>query len=84
MDWLPFTAIIVTIVVPTIGSVYIFYKLTTARMDKMEIFHREDMKEIKESNKLMDEKWERLFTRMDEKLNSMNDKWERLVLKDQK
>jgi hypothetical protein len=33
-------------------------------MNRMEDHHREDIKEIKASHKLMNEKWERLFERL--------------------
>lgn len=50
MDWMQ----ILTIIAATVGSTYAFYMITERRIDKMETFHREDMKS-------MDSKWERLF-----------------------
>ena len=45
---------VLTIIAATVGSTYAFYMITERRIDKMETFHREDMKS-------MDSKWERLF-----------------------
>ncbi len=50
MEWMQ----VLTIICATVGSTYAFYMITAERINRMEIFHREDIKS-------MDEKWERLF-----------------------
>lgn len=67
MDWVQ----TLTIIGSMIGATYAFYHITEKRIDKtderidkMEAHHREDMKEIRESHKEMDLKWERLFERL--------------------
>jgi len=75
MELEQFITLIITILGPTLISVYVFYKMTSenihkieskliSSMDRMDDRHREDVK-------LMDDKWERLFTRMDDKINLM-------------
>jgi phosphotransacetylase len=75
MDW----SQVLAIVASTIGSTYGFFLII-----------REDIKAIKEDISLtksihredvqrMDDKWERLFERMDKKLERMDDKWEHLL-----
>ena len=66
MDWVQF----VTFIGAILGSVIVFYHLTNERINRMELYHREDSKSHKEDMQKIDEKWERLF--------------ERLLLQDQK
>ena len=55
---------VLTIIAATIGSTYAFFMITKERIDRLEGFHREDMKAFKDEFKLIDEKWERLFERL--------------------
>jgi hypothetical protein len=47
-----------------LGATYAFYHITDKRIDRMEEHHREDIKELKDTHKEMDSKWERLFERL--------------------
>jgi len=61
MEWIQ----VFTIIASTLGGVFAFFMITAERINRMEIFHREDMKS-------MDLKWERLFERLlieDKKVN---------------
>lgn len=60
MEWMQ----VLTIIAATVGSTYAFYMITAERINRMEIFHREDMKRMDDKFVNMDEKWERLFERL--------------------
>lgn len=60
MDWMQ----VLTIIVATVGSTYAFFMIIKERIDRMETFHREDMKAFRDEFKIIDEKWERLFERL--------------------
>lgn len=57
MDWMQTYTIIATTLGGLLGACAFFYIITSKRMDRMEIFHREDIKN-------MDAKWERLFEKL--------------------
>ena len=57
MEWMQVYTIIGTTLGGTLAACLFFYVITAKRMDRMEIFHREDMKS-------MDSKWERLFEKL--------------------
>ena len=57
MDWTQTYTIISTTLGRTLAACLFFYVITSKRMDRMETFHREDMKS-------MDSKWERLFEKL--------------------
>lgn len=57
MDWIQFLTNLLAVGTPMAGTVYIFYSITSNRIDRMEEHHREDM--IR-----MDDKWERLFEKL--------------------
>jgi len=52
MEWMQVYTIIGTTLGGTLASLLFFYVITAKRMDRMETFHREDMKII------MDSTWE--------------------------
>jgi hypothetical protein len=67
MEWLQ----VFTIIASTLGGVYVFFMITAERINRLEQFHREDMKSMEsrfaamESRfAAMDAKWERLFERL--------------------
>lgn len=60
MDWVQ----TLTIIGSMLGATYAFYHITDKRIDRMEEHHREDIKELKDTHKEMDSKWERLFERL--------------------
>ena len=60
MDWTQ----TFTIIGSMLGATYAFYHITDKRIDRMEEHHREDIKELKDTHKEMDAKWERLFERL--------------------
>lgn len=53
---------VLTIIAATVGSTYAFYMITAERINRMETFHREDIKSMDEKMIKIDEKWERLFS----------------------
>ena len=53
MDWVQF--------VTFMGAILGFYHLTNERINRMELYHREDGKTHKEDMQKMDEKFERLL-----------------------
>lgn len=63
MDWIQ----VLTIVASAVGSVYVFFMITAERINRMEEFHREDIKNM-----------ESRFTAMDSKFIAIDEKWERL------
>jgi hypothetical protein len=84
MEWLQVLTTIGTI----LAGIYVFYQFTNERINhldqimvRMDANHREDIKR-------MEEKWERLFERVDNKIAVMDEKWEhlfeRLLLQDKK
>lgn len=60
MEWMQ----VLTIIAATVGSTYAFYMITAERINRMEIFHREDMKRMDDKFINMDSKWERLFEKL--------------------
>ncbi len=58
MEWMQ----VLTIIAATVGSTYAFYMITAERINRMETFHREDIKSMDEKMIKIDEKWERLFS----------------------
>lgn len=84
MEWGQFAILMLTM----IGGIFTFYKFTKSEIETLNQYHRDDQSIMVENMRMMDEKWERLFVRMDDKLIMMDDKWERLferlLLKDTK
>jgi hypothetical protein len=71
MDWSQTLTIIGTMAALTGTSTWIFYSiakqdiaLVREQMKEINANHREDMKEVRESSKAMDAKWERLFEKL--------------------
>lgn len=60
MEWVQFITILATIV----GGGWSIWRSAKENINRLDDHHREDMK-------LMDDKWERLFTRMDDKIELM-------------
>jgi hypothetical protein len=60
MEWLQ----VFTIIASTLGGVYVFFMITAERINRLEQFHREDMKSMESRFAAMDAKWERLFERL--------------------
>lgn len=60
MDWIQ----VLTIVATTVGSLYVFYNLTSDRMSRIEDRHLKNHEDHRNDMKNMDEKWERLFERL--------------------
>lgn len=81
MEWIQVFTIIGSITVTLMGAVFAFYRLTR---DEIAVI-REDMRQMNDAHRediqRMDARWERLFEKMDAKLEKMDLKWERLLEK---
>ncbi len=66
MEWMQ----VLTIIAATVGSTYAFYMITAERINRMEEFYRQDIKNRDDR-----------FLVMDEKFNKIDEKWERLFEK---
>ena len=74
MEWMQVLTNLLSVGAPMAGAVYIFYSITSSRIDRMETFHREDINRMDANFIRMEEK----FVRIEEKFVRMDEKWERL------
>lgn len=80
MEWIQFITIIATI----LGGAYYFKMLIQHEINVMREQHTQDVRAHREDMQLIDSKWERLFERMDRKMEAMDEKWHHFIMGERK